>query len=309
MEFARWVSERPKENVFRLSRNSEELATYSRTQLKIPAGLSPEDVQPKVDAALDYAGLRYLVIQYDFQEHELPFGRFRFARSTDLSEWLPKFLNVKSGVHIRLVPDTNFLIRRYATNVFLPVFETHRIGLWFPRLAILEVEALTNRNKRDPRRAWKARQAYACFGEILRLQELGAQLLPETNPEVLESFSKISGEGYADAWIRREIGVWKKQLRNEEVRFVSTDLANTFAAIAEGIQTVFIGVKKETDYVMSCGGDRFAAFVAALALYLESVTLEMTEMGQSSTYRVDGHWPAKTLYEWKTDSVMIAPSP
>ena len=309
-----------------LSDNGKILAeakVQNAAQVTVSINISSLDVKYReiLSAALDSTLIRRTVCQRHFDERDgYDECQIRAIDGSQLqmSPRLPnrelvalaQNLEVKGAGKIYLVHDTNFLYRRYGSLVFSHLAQTYdRFEIRTPRLAVLEIEASAYRNTKQENR-WKRRAALAAFGELLRLQDQGAQLVPDIPSEqLLRSFSDIAGKGWADAWIRREIHDFTKKIQGatspQHVVFVTSDLANALAAKAEGIWTLYMTTTADQDASITLDSAAFARLIVALSVYFERVSLKIESLGKKETHEIRGDWPGKTTLHWKDSAVLI----
>jgi hypothetical protein len=304
-----------------LSDNGRILAegkAHNPDQISISINVFSQDAKYRgaLSAALDSALIRPTICQRHFDERygydECPIRAIDGSQlgvfgSRDLAT-LAKHLEVKDAAKIYLVHDTNFLYRRYGSLVFSHLSRADsRFEIRTPRLAVLEIEALTHRDTKKES-GWKRRAALAAFGELLRLQDRGAQLLPDIPSELLRPFSDIAGKGWGDAWIRREIHDFAKKILgapSQCVVFVTSDLANALAAKAEGIWTLYLATTADQNESINLDSVAFARLIVALSVYLERVSFKTESPGKKEAYEIRGDWLGKTTLHWKDLAVVI----
>ena len=275
-----------------------------------------------INACLDFAGIRAVTAQRYFadtvpQENEL--GNTRMPMK-DVIANLGKIMTISNADLINLIPDTNFLERRYGSNFFVKLLnskEKPKFLFKIPRLAILELEALCNRDKNKAQLSWKSRQAYTAFAEVLRLRNAGAELLPQIDPSVLHSFSDIAGKGFSDGWIRREVQTFREKHSSrlqtvtsrlqavEEAIFLTSDLVNSLASMAEGIPTIYLGTSAELSENYGCSHENFAGFLVALATFSGEIAMELRYSNETKKLCVAGWWSGKTIRELEMDIVSV----
>lgn len=166
------------------------------------------------------------------------------------ANWFCKLCSTLANT-VYLIPDTNFC-RCYYSNFVkntLSVDRTQKLRI--PRLGIIEVENIFNRNKpknskadEQKIRAKERRIAFHTMCEILSMDNDGGELLSNVDPDLLQSFTSIAGKGTAYTWIRKEIAgnlpnlrfagnIGKDQLERASELFLTCDLMNAMAAVAE----------------------------------------------------------------------------
>jgi len=284
----------------------------------VSVNLLPQDAKSSdaYSAALDSTLIRSTFCQRHFDERygyeECPIraidgSQLRMFGSRELIT-LTKYLGVEGADKIYLVHDTNFLYRRYGSLVFSHLSQADsRFEIRTPRLAVLEIEASTRRGAKEGS-GWRRLAALAAFGELLKLQEQGAQLLPDIPTALLRPFSDIAGKGWADAWIRREIHEFAGKIQEasrQHAVFVTSDLANALAAKAEGIWTLYLGTRADQEGSIILDTAAFARLIVAFSVYFERVSFEAESPSKKDTCEIRGFWPGKTTLHWKDFAVMI----
>jgi hypothetical protein len=245
-----------------------------------------------------------------------------------------------------LIPDTNFLRRHYYTNHFGPdlanLKESHpRFSL--SRLTIIEIENKYNRGKKEvkSRSARLAKQsndnreeknssqekieeeirrnekeiriALQSIKEILTMKREGADVLPLLDQNTITSFTEKAGDDFADAWIRMEISKpIKSSLRgghfqDENRVFVTCDLMNALAALAEGINTIFVSRieedKPEGYYISE--PEHLALIIFNTAVQFGKCDCVITAADVTRRIKIIGMWNGKTINDWLSDKVMV----
>ncbi len=234
-----------------------------------------------------------------------------------LGKWLLDVANAWLASSAYLIPDTNFLIRRYGSNLVVELTRRFKdFHLYIPRLAILEIESLPRQEKKkgSQNEKWAKRRAFSAFAELIRLRETGAELLPQQiEPRVMQSFSEIAGSGYTDAWIRREVHDFLEKLTNEKTQehkakafFLTSDLLNAFAAIAEGIDTLYLWESSDKDGSYEANYEKLGKFIVAMSVFFERVSMQIQSSKTTESYELTGVWSGKTIEDWKKDLVEMS---
>lgn len=175
---------------------------------------------------------------------------------THLDDWENAFLDMvcESDVDIVLIPDTNFIIRRYASGLERRLdgrdFPFLKFGI--PNLVVLEIEAIYNRaKKKSENMHCPETERVSAFIEkneaLLATKEL--MFLRNRHNDVLEgdihltvgipkNFHDIAGKGLTDMYIRKEVKDFAKD-NGCQVRFLTCDLMNALSAVAEGLPTIY----------------------------------------------------------------------
>lgn len=326
-------------------RDSESLFKYtSPAELEITA--TDPEMRSEVVECLDRAGAAYLTIQFspssktrvtevgpDYVKTRAgaKLQRTQRTRSADWFKWFSEVLSLE-GDATSMIPDTNFLRRHYFSNLFFPLIGEQglrKLSIKIPRLVLLEIERLYNRhrkenkNKQDKKEqaARERRLAFSTAREVLFLKNHGATLLDETDPSLLEGFSKISGDQNTDAWIRREIHSFQNldatrgalvgfsddvPVRIYGSIFLTCDLMNAFAASAEDITTLFFSRSGEaTKYSLEREIPQLAELVIATAINFGSIRLVAKYLDKREEFTIDGMWSGKTIPDWENDCVLF----
>lgn len=157
-----------------------------------------------------------------------------------------------------LIPDTNFVMRRYATGMLRRLGEEQFSKLRFaiPNLVILEIEAIYNRAKKtseslielskssklkpkEEKEQTKAmfdmKEALIATKELMFLRDRGAYILNTNIEAALKDLADIAGKGLTDRYIRKEIRDATKYIASSDTKFVTCDLMNALSAVAEGL--------------------------------------------------------------------------
>jgi predicted PilT family ATPase len=234
-----------------------------------------------------------------------------------LGKWLSDISTAWLASRAYLIPDTNVLIRRYGSNLVVELTRKFNdLRLYIPRLAILEIESLPRQEKKkgSQNEKWAKRRAFSAFAELIRLRENGAELLPQQiDPRVMQSFSEIAGSGYTDAWIRREVHDFLEKLTSEEklehkakVFFLTSDLLNAFAAIAEGIDTLYLWEPSDKDRSYEANYKKLGKFIVAMSVFFDRISMQIQSKGNTESYELTGVWSGKTIEDWKKDLVEMS---
>ena len=146
------------------------------------------------------------------------------------------------------------------------------------------------------------------------MRENGAELLPQQiEPRVMQSFSEIAGSGYTDAWIRREIHDFLEKLTSKNTQehkvkafFLTSDLLNAFAAIAEGIDTIYLWESSDKDESYEANYEKLGKFIVAMSVFFEHVSMQIQSNKTTESYELTGVWSGKTIEDWKEDIVEMS---
>ena len=233
------------------------------------------------------------------------------SKGTDEQGWAEWFLRVVNAVQAKttarlvvLVPDTNFIMRHYCSNILLPLLGQEnfsKLRFQLPRLVILEIEAKCNRAKEG---SSKKRLAFHGAREVLFLLQGFASHFPQFDMDLLRGFPKKSGEGFADSWIRQEIHDFVST-SNKKVIFLTADLMNALAATAEGLDVFY--VKKDVPVKPIRNIDQLAEFIIDVAVAFEEIKMDVTVGNEmKSSWLMEGMWSGKTSSDWQNDCIRMS---
>jgi hypothetical protein len=213
-----------------------------------------------------------------------------------------------------LIPDTNFIIRHYSSNILAPILGTDFSKLTFrlPRMVVLEIERRGNakaKENKEELRGKERRLSFYAAKEINFLREniRDFSMLPLFDSSVIADFSSRAGSGFSDMWIRKEIhDAWNGELGG--VIFLTCDLMNSMAAEAEGISSCYFSKLPQKDFYIGSGGgntEQLFEFLLANAIVFEKIRLELVshENEPLGSYCMEGVWAGKTTSEWYADCV------
>lgn len=189
---------------------------------------------------------------------------------------------------VEIVPDTNFIMRRYASGLLRRLGETRfgKLRFRIPNLVILEIEAIYNRAKKtseallesakssplDNRKEqelnkalFDSKEALIATKELMFLREKGAIMLESNLEGTIHSYSEISGKAFMDMYIRKEI---RDTLRKQNLcaRFSTCDLMNALSAVAEGLPTLYFSRLQSEKFYLSSQHDTCLAQISELVL-------------------------------------------
>jgi hypothetical protein len=249
------------------------------------------------------------------------------------------------GNKVHLIPDTNVTMRLYYTNYLrnLLIEKTHqfedygrRMSITIPRLGILEIESMYNRNKpsenpptdkakqsdkdsyeQNEERERKGRRiAFQSMGEILSMKNDGATLLPATDMSLIRSFIQEAGKGNADAWIRKEISNSKPHLvkstqvirgkaETSNVAFLTCDLMNSLAAIAEDLNTIYFYRPEDFRQPRNISHDRLSWLIFNTAIHFGECDVIIKGRGKELKLKCKGIWSGKSVYDWQSNIILV----
>jgi hypothetical protein len=244
----------------------------STSVLEINSGLS-NGLIDDVKEAIDRSGLYNLEVEFmpsvikPFNKTDGSTVSLKNRTDESFQNWLKSVCSSLAS-NLYLIPDTNFLMRQYYSNYIKHYMDRDSTFLRIPRLAIIEVENIYNRKKPDnsPKenlnpndkqkflkneneKAKARRRAFQAMSEILSIKHNGGDILQNLDISLLQSFAPHAGEGFADAWIRREISNNHDLRRPKFVSkdhteatfseiFLTCDLMGALAAVADNINTL-----------------------------------------------------------------------
>lgn len=222
--------------------------------------------------------------------------------------WMQELINA-FGREVVLVPDTNFIKRQYYSNFFK--FDQINCTIGIPRLVLLEIEnkyntkqksiKTQNPNLEEARK--EVRESFSDMVEILKVKEGGGRVLPFPENRLIETFSNVVGKELSDAWIRRELYAYAENLRSRSTRkeciFLSSDLMNSMAANAEGLNTIYFYA---TDRI------RYKRPLVSTLLYNTAVSYEYCSVYRNNDIKIcdlQGMWEGKSPLDWKNEIIKI----
>ena len=239
------------------------------------AGLCPTRVEFS-PASADTSKFRITsddVIVKGETEERLPIRKS--TSDKDFEEWFVKCCSLLNE-SVLVVPDTNFLRRKYHTNYFHSVLKAHKeIQFVLSRLSIIEVENKYNTNTKTmkslkkiqspkpeqqqalARAATERRIAFHTMNEIIRMKRAGIGMLMPLDNGKIKGFTDASGEDLADPWIRTELLEFIANGDDEGYRvgaslatgdkmvprtciFITADKMNALASTADNLDTFYI---------------------------------------------------------------------
>lgn len=239
------------------------------------------------------------------------------------------------GNRIYLIPDTNFIRRLYHSNYLREILSSRSdISMMIPRLGIIEIENKYNRNtpnlnkpqdeskiekynQAGMTRAKERRIAFQTISEILSIKNNGGGILPITDLSLLQSFVPVSGQGYADAWIRREVAassnqlVQYKEVKPNEIQqtntvFLTCDLMNALAAVAEDLNMIyFYRLDEDTIGLGSDPYEVLAKLVINTAVHFGECILLLNGDIKQERNKVVGTWKGKSMDDWYNNFVTM----
>ncbi|MCE9616737.1 MAG: hypothetical protein K8Q88_00005 [Nitrosarchaeum sp.] len=245
----------------------------------------------------------FIELFFSYSDPFKPTSKINSANmEADMQKWFTNILTKRF-----LAIDTNIIIDR--TLSVLDLINPNKIlnvlPIRIPRLSILELERKTNDTKNDIEK----RLMFQGYSELLHLKDKGATTLQDLDIETLTGFTKISGSGRTDSWIRREISNAKKIpkltltekltgvsiAKFDEYVFITTDLVNSLSAIAEGIPTIYVSRMTDWQNKLRKGNlQQVARFLITLAVLHESINVEVN----SKKFELVGMWHGKTVWDY-----------
>jgi len=282
------------------------------------------DLRDEVQDSIDRAGLREIQAQYTpsslAKTSSREFDRVRTAsgseiltsmqtNSADLGHWLQEIMSLE-GDGTGLVLDTNIIMKHYVRNLLHPVLGQEilrKMQIRIPRLCLLEIERQFNEPRVDSRKEAKEKKrrlALYAARETLFLKTVGAEFLPDLKDTTLQGFSRIAGEKFSDAWIRREVKEYRQTRFSggaiyHPLVFATCDLMNALAASAEGLAVLYFSRMEERDSYAYRDMNQVAELIVDLA-----VSLSKIEIGNAA---YEGLWEGKTIWQWEADCVRAIP--
>lgn len=223
---------------------------------------------------------------------------------------------------VQFFPDTNFIMRRYASGFLRRLGEANFRSLHFiiPNLVILEIEAIYNRAKKTSeallehancsklslkqeqelnKALFDSKEALIATKELMFLREEHASILESNLEGTIHSFSEISGKAFTDMYIRKQIRDAIK-VQRLKARFLTCDLMNALSAVAEGLPTFYFSRIPSKEFYLSTHIDTCLQQVSDLILDTTFTFGEVTLTSWSSGKLVDskilkGNWAGWTI--------------
>ena len=169
---------------------------------------------------------------------------------------------------------------------------------------------MANQDKQDQEKYnEQKRKVMSAAAELLFLKNNGALFLSELDDRIFESFSRIAGEHFADAWIRREVQGELSRLtygidaeKAKKLTLVTGDLINALSANSEGIDVLFFS-RALTDTILprSHTLDQITQFIILTSILFEELRVSIN----NENYTFSGVWEGKTPSEWIADTILI----
>jgi hypothetical protein len=207
-----------------------------------------------------------------------------------------------------LVPDTNTIINRCISSLKFSFLTHIPLSIRIPRFVLLEIERAANKAKSNRKRD-RRNFIVSSVAELDYLRKLGATYLPELNNEKFEAFSRIAKDQKSDSWIRREI---HNEIRSQNVlsptekrivTLITSDLINALAAIAEGIDTIFLSlIDYDIRSTRASNIEQVALFTFMNAILFKKIRLKFDN---NIRFIIQGNWQGKTSLHWRSDSVRL----
>ena len=300
----------PTFNFFYESDNLFEIAP--NLELKIKSEKRKHDILD----SLDLSGAS------DLETTILPLARearfqTRKTKDSNWAGWFSKIAGTTENKTKYLVPDTNFFMRHYCSNVILPLYgksNFSQLDFRIPNLVILEIERICNKAEKGSK---EKRLAFYATNEIMFLRNHGAELLPPIDVSLLASFPEKAGRGFTDMWIRREIHNFvierahfvsmTSQQYPEDVLFLTCDLMNALAAHAEGLETCYFSKLDQERFIIE-NDQQLAKFIIASAVTFGKIKMDVYYVKDKldHSYELEGIWSGKNPYHWRNDCLRIS---
>jgi hypothetical protein len=234
------------------------------------------------------------------------------SKSTENEEWAKWFLKtISANAWDYLILDTNMIMRHYCSKILFRNLRTegfNQLKFKIPRLTILEIERRVNDDNIQMK---EKRLAFYAMREIMILQDLGGNLLPDLDNSLLTSFAEKSGTKFTDAFIRREIHEFRfpkfrvvdsrEKVARRNCYFLTCDLMNGLAAYAEGLNTCYFSrIDKGQFFVENL--EELADLIIITSIIFEKIKLEVYYGDKCvGTHKLEGMWSGKTPYHWNKD--------
>ncbi len=254
-----------------------------------------DEVHDEVLQALKYVGA--IPLNFSFIDK----NSFSKVEKLTIAEDFVTWYNTQTSKKMIFI-DTNIMLHRIFSSLELALGSSLASkDFEIPRLTILEMERQANAKNNEGtsttnhKVGLKKRKTLLGFSELLYLKNKGAQHMPELPLETLTGFSNISGDGFTDAWIRREI----KDRRFFLMRagsatfqlFFTADMVNALSALAEGIDTVYISPVPEWEkHIQQINLSQISQLICFLATLLNDITINVN----SNKSNIKGFWSGIT---------------
>lgn len=231
-------------------------------------------------------------------------------KSTDdsnFSKWMEDIIG-KIANEAHLIPDTNFIMHHYY-SVLKKVLDKdtfHKMKFAIPRLVLLEIENIYNREPQRDQKERQRRLAFNSMREILLMRNEGATLLPPLPSELFDDFSKVAGKGFADPLIRMEVGTYMHYMSKKDVAviFLTRDLMGSMMATAENIHSIYMVKNDNDEYYLS--DLQLADFIIDMAVIFGSCMIRTETQDTTGNQQVEGVWSGKTINEWLSGTLNIS---
>ena len=130
----------------------------------------------------------------------------------------------------------------------------------------------------------------------------------------IHSFSSKAGEGVADTWIRKEITnniadlrattiVTKNIPETSAELFLTCDLMNALAAVAEDINTVYFYRIEDEDHRLKPDHESLALLVVNTAIQFDECECSIASPQKKLTKKYCASWPGKSGLDWQDSFV------
>lgn len=272
-------------------------ASYQGSKVWEYVGSTGEIVLEKPDSNLEIVnmcGVTKLISSFSGKMGE---------KRVDDAGWKEWFLSRATDCY--LIPDTNFVLNHYCSNLLSRILGTSFKKLRFriPRLVILEIERQGNQEDE-----MKKRFAFYAAREIAFLKNTETfGPLPDAGDELITSFPKRAGEKFTDTWIRREIHN-AIQMGIRPILFLTGDLMNALAAEAEGLETCYFSrLPQDRFFIDSVSSEQLVDLILATIMKFNEIILDVILDGEKihESLKVQGMWSGKTTSEWYSDCIRV----
>jgi hypothetical protein len=302
------------------------------------------DLKTEVIDAMDRSGIYNLQVEFNpvhqnelrIQDGNVIFPDknnvpIRNMTNTNFTNWFLR-LCFLLGQRIHLIPDTNFFRRCYYSNYINHIRfannNKNKLLMKIPRLEIIEVENKFNTNKANQndkkekviQKGKERRIAFQTMGEILSMKNDGAEMLPMVDLFLLQSFTPLAGQGFADSWIRREIAnnmdrlerdniIGRDTIERSNAVFLTCDLMNALAAVAENLNTFyFFRIEEDKMNLGFSAYNRLSSLIINTSILFEQCECIIKSQTEEQSLKYKGIWKGKSLYDWQNNIILYEKS-
>lgn len=218
------------------------------------------------------------------------------------SNWFQEITKKKT-----LMPDANVLVMRTIRSVIIPSLKLEAdaklpFEIVIPRLAILELENLANREPKQGKISHKGKY-FLAFNEIRRLKNRLSHAIPLTYEEI-SSFNKGAGKGIADSLIRQEIQNYG-EMTNAQIIYLTRDMVSALTANAEDLDAIYMAPRfPDQSTLEKVGLGETREMIIETATDYGSIVLKWDN---DTSFKIEGVWSGKNWFDYSRQRVRITP--